>query len=305
MKDYYKILGVEENATEDEIKKQYRNLSKKFHPDVNPQGGEKFKEIAEAYDFVGNPTKRAEYDARRKNPFNGGNFNDIFNSMFNMNNPFNQQRRKNAPDKIIKLNVTPIESFLGSEKTLTYFKNNPCNGCKGGGGEQKTCTSCGGSGGHIKTFGTGFLVQQVRTVCDGCGGKGFTLVDKCYYCDGRGVKSEANEIKIKLPHGVDDGQYLKLENHGDFANGVFGDLVIQIVMTRDEMYEKMNNDLIYNLYLNYEDLKKQSYTIPHPQGELNVSAPKYFDSSKPLRLKGKGYNGGDMYVKLNVRFERD
>jgi molecular chaperone DnaJ len=305
MKDYYKILGVEENATEEEIKKQYRILSKKFHPDVNPQGDEKFKEIAEAYDFVGNSSKRAEYDAKRKNPFNGGNFNDIFNSMFNTGNPFNQQRRKNAPDKIIKLNVSPLESFLGLEKTLTYFKNYPCNGCKGSGGEQKTCTSCGGSGGHIRTFGTGFLVQQVRTVCDGCGGKGFTLVDKCYYCDGRGVKSEASEVKIKLPHGVDDGQYLKLESHGDYVNGVFGDLVIQIVMVADEKYEKMNNDLIYNLYLNYEELKKQTYTIPHPHGELNVNAPKQFDSSKPLRLKGKGYNGGDMYVKLNVRFERD
>lgn len=305
MKDYYKILGVEENATEDEIKKQYRVLSKKYHPDVNPEGAEKFKEIAEAYDFVGNTTKRAEYDAKRKNPFNGGNFNDIFSSMFNMNNPFNQQRRKNAPDKIIKLNVTPVESFLGSEKNITYFKNNPCGGCKGSGGEQKTCTSCGGSGGHIKTFGTGFLVQQVRTVCDGCGGKGFTLVDKCYYCDGRGVKSEATEVKIKLPHGVDDGQYLKLENHGDFINGAIGDLVIQIVMTKDDVYEKLNNDLIYNLFLNYDELKKDSYTIPHPHGELNVNAPKQFDSSRPLRLKGKGFNGGDMYVKLNVKFDRD
>lgn len=304
MKDYYKILGVEENATEEQIKKQYRLLSKKYHPDVNPEGDEKFKEISEAYDFIGSPTKRAEYDAKRKNPFNGGDFDNFFSNMFNMSNPFTQ-RRKNAPDKIIRLNVSPLESFLSSEKTITYFKNNPCASCKGNGGEQKTCTNCGGSGAHIKTFGTGFLVQQVRTVCDSCGGKGFTLVDKCYYCDGRGVKSEANEVKIKLPHGVDDGQYLKLQNHGDFANGSFGDLVIQIVMTKDEIYEKMNNDLIYNLFLRYEELKNDSYTIPHPNGELKVSAPKQFDSSRPLKLKGKGYNGGDMYVKLNVRFDRD
>ena len=302
MKDYYKILGVEENATEEQIKKQYRLLSKKYHPDINSGGDEMFKEIAEAYDFVGTPSKRAEYDAKRRNPFNGGNFNDIFSSMFNMGN---QQRRKNAPDKIIKLNVTPIESFLGSEKTITYFKNNPCGGCKGTGGSQKTCTVCSGSGAQIKTFGSGFMVQQIRTACDSCGGKGFTLIDKCYYCDGRGIKQDANEVKVKLPHAVDDGQYLKLENYGDYYNGLVGDLVIQIVMTKDEIYEKLNNDLIYNLFLNLEELKKEIYIVPHPHGELNVNAPKKFDSSRPLRLKGKGYNGGDMYVKMNVRFDRD
>jgi molecular chaperone DnaJ len=307
MKDYYKILGVEENSTDEEIKKQYRVLSKKFHPDLNPQGGETFKEIAEAYENIGNPEKRAQYDAKRKNPFNGTDFNNIFSNMFNMGgNPFaQQQRKKSAPDKIIKLNVSPFESYVGSEKIINYLKNYACEPCKGSGGDQTTCTVCGGSGAQIRTFGTGFMVQQVRTVCDGCGGKGYTLVNKCYYCDGRGIKTEPAEIRIKLPHGVDDGQFLKLEKLGDFSNGVQGDLVIQILMTQDEEFEKINNDLIYNLFLNYEDLKKESYLIKHPTGELNVSAPKQFDTTRPLRLKGKGYNGGDMYVKLNVRFERN
>ena len=129
------------------------------------------------------------------------------------------------------------------------------------------------------------MVQQVRTVCDSCGGKGFTLSNKCFYCDGRGVKTESNEIKIKLPHGIDDGQFLKLESLGDFQNGEYGDLVIQIQMSKTEDFEKMNNDLIYNLNLNYKDLKKESYIIPHPDGDLNVAAPKQFDSSRPLRLR--------------------
>lgn len=305
MKDYYKILGVVENATEDEIKKQYRLLSKQFHPDVNPEGAERFKEIAEAYDHIGNPAKRSEYDARRKNPFNGGNFDDFFSNMFNGGNPFAQQpKKKSAPDKIIRLNVSPIESFLGSEKTLTYLRNNPCAGCKGSGGDQTPCQKCGGSGAQIKTFGNGFMVQQIRTACDGCGGKGYTLVNRCYYCDGRGVKTESNEVKIKLPHAIDDGQYLRLEQHGDFNNGIHGDLVIQVVMTKDELFEKLNNDLVYNLFLNYEELKKEIYVIPHPHGDLNVNAPVHFDTSRPLRLRGKGYNGGDMYVRLNVKFER-
>ena len=210
MKDYYKILGVEENATEDEIKKQYRKLSKQYHPDVNPNGAETFKDIAEAYDILSNPDKKSQYQASKSNPFNGTDFESFFQNVFNRGG-FNQnRRRKNAPDKIIKVAVTPVESYLGSEKSITYFRNHPCGTCKGTGGDQNTCKNCGGSGAHIRTFGTGFMVQQVRTVCDSCGGKGFTISHKCFYCDGRGVKTESNEIKIKLPHGIDDGQFLKL-----------------------------------------------------------------------------------------------
>lgn len=303
MKDYYKILGVEENASDDEIKKQYRKLSKQYHPDVNPDGAEKFKDIAEAYDVLTNPEKKGKYLNGKNNPFNGTDFENMFNSMFGQN-PFAQnRRRKNAPDKIIRVDVTPVESYLSSEKVIQYFRNNPCKTCSGSGGEQQMCGACGGAGAQIKTFGTGFMVQQVRMTCESCGGKGFTLIHRCYGCDGRGVKSETNEVKIKLPHGVDDGQFLKLESFGDFANGEYGDLVIQVQMVKTEEFEKMNSDLIYNLYLGYDDLKKDKYSIPHPDGELNVSAPKQFDTSRPLRLKGKGFQGGDMYVKLNVRFE--
>lgn len=303
MKDYYKILGVEENASDDDIKKQYRKLSKQYHPDINPEGAETFKEIAEAYDVLTTPEKKAKYLASKNNPFNGTDFDSFFQNMFNRGNQ--QQRRKAAPDKILKVAITPIESFLGSEKIITYFRNHPCGTCKGSGGEQTLCNVCGGSGAQIRTFGTGFMVQQVRIVCDSCGGKGFTLAQKCYYCDGRGVKTESSEIKIKLPHGIDDGQFLKLESLGDFQNGEYGDLIIQIQMTKTEDFEKMNSDLIYNLFLDYSDLKKESYIIPHPHGDLNVAAPKQFDTSRPLRLRGKGYNQGDMYVKLNVRFERE
>jgi DnaJ-class molecular chaperone len=107
-----------------------------------------------------------------------------------------------------------------------------------------------------------------------------------------------------IPKGVDSGQYLKVERAGDFKNGEYGDLVIQIEVVPKDGFEKFNNDLIYNLFFNLEDLKKDKYNIPHPDGELRIDSPKIFDSSKPLRLRGKGYNGGDMYLKLNVKFER-
>ena len=157
---------------------------------------------------------------------------------------------------------------------------------------------------EVKTYGTGFMVQQIRTNCSTCGGKGYTLVHKCYNCGGNGTKSLANSVKIKLPVGIDSGQYLKLENAGDFKHGDYGDLVIQIEVVSKDGFEKLNNDLIYNLYLNLEEVQKDKFLIPHPNGDLSMGSPRLFDTSRPLRLKGKGYNGGDMYVKLNVKFER-
>jgi molecular chaperone DnaJ len=305
MKDYYKILEVEEKASADEIKKSYRSLSKKYHPDVNPDGDEKFKEIAEAYDVLSNPDKKANYDNSKSNPFQGTPYADMFSQMFGRgNNQFRQPRRKNAPDKVIKVQVSPVESYLGLNKELHYVKNNHCQTCNGSGGEQQMCGTCKGQGFEIKTFGTGFMVQQIRSACNTCGGKGYTLVHKCYGCGGQGVKSTANNIKITLPRGIDSGQFLKVENAGDFRNGEYGDLVIQVELVNKDGYEKMNDDLIYNLYLNLEETQQEKYVIPHPDGNLSMDAPRVFDSSRPLRLRGKGYNGGDMYVKLNVRFER-
>lgn len=308
MSNYYEILGVSKDASQDEIKKAYKKLAFEYHPDRNPEGGDKFKDIAGAYDVLGDENKRRDYDNRLNNPFqNGGtmSYEDIFNQMFgNQRTSQFTQRRKSAPDKIIRLQVTPIESYKGEEKKVQYIKDNHCNICMGSGGEQQPCQTCGGVGFQIKTVGTGFMVQQIRTSCQSCGGRGYTLVHRCYNCDGRGVKPTTHEVTIKLPFGCDNGQFLKLADLGDFRNGEYGDLVVQIEMISKDGFEKMNNDLIYSLFLNYDELSLDKYSIPHPDGELNMVAPKQFDTSKPLRLRGKGYNGGDMYVRLNVKFER-
>lgn len=303
MKNYYKILEVEENATEDEIKKSYRSLSKQFHPDLNPEGGEKFKEINEAYEILGDKVKRKNYDSQRNNPYQNTSFENIFESMFGRGG-FQQQRPKSSPDKILKLQINPIESYLGLEKNIQYVRDLPCNSCKGSGGARSICVSCNGQGFHVKTLGTGFMVQQIRTVCSSCNGQGQVITERCYLCNGRGTNSVVHEIKIKIPVGSDSGQFLKLQNLGDFRNGQMGDLVIQLEMTSKDNFEKMGNDLIYNMFLDYDGLKSEKYLIPHPDGDLNVDAPKIFDTSRPLRLRGKGYQGGDMYVKLNVKFQR-
>ena len=311
MNNYYEILGVSKDATQDEIKKVYRKLAIQYHPDKNPEGAEKFKEIAQAYDVIGDENKRRDYDNRLNNPFansgGGSQFEDIINQMFGnqSNNPFNNgQRRKSAPDKIIKVQISPIESYRGNDKTVNYIKNDKCNVCNGGGGDQQACNTCGGAGFQIKVFGTGFMTQQIRTACGSCAGRGYTLTHRCYSCAGNGVKPNAHEVNVKLPVGVDNGQYLKLSDLGDFKNGEYGDLVIQIEVVPNDGFEKVNNDLVYNLFLNLEEVNKDTFTIPHPDGSLVVNALKTFDTSKPLRLRGKGYSGGDMYVKLNVRFDK-
>jgi molecular chaperone DnaJ len=156
MKDYYKILEVEEKASQQDIKKSYRTLSKKYHPDVNPEGGDKFKDIAEAYDTIGNADKRAQYDQNKNNPFTGGNggssFEEMFNQMFNRGGGGTQRaRRKSVPDKIVKVQITPIESYQGIEKKIQYLKDTQCGTCSGTGGQQQTCTGCNGAGFQIKT----------------------------------------------------------------------------------------------------------------------------------------------------------
>lgn len=304
MKDYYKILEVEENATEEEIKKSYRNLSKKYHPDLNPEGAEKFKEINEAYENLGEKSKRDSYNSKRKNPYSGTGFEQFFSQMFGNRTNTETFRRKQSPDKIIKITITPIESYRGEEKTISYFRETHCQTCNGTGGEQNSCNICEGTGFLVKTFGTGFMVQQIRTACPNCQGKGYNLISKCYDCAGLGFKSTRNEFKINLPVGIDSGQFVKIPQQGDFKFGGYGDLVLQIEMEFRDGFEKINSDLIYNLNLDLDGIKSDKFKIPHPDGELIVPAPKFFDSSKPLRLRGKGYSGGDMFVKLNVKFER-
>ena len=304
MKDYYKILEVEEKATEEEIKKSFRTLSKKYHPDLNPEGGEKFKEINEAYETLGDKNKRQQYDNKKSNPYAGTNFEEMFSSMFGGANQHFQRQRKQAPDKIIHLKINPIESYKGVEKNIQYFREVHCTTCVGTGGDQQICPVCEGTGAEIRTFGTGFMVQQIRMSCSHCDGRGYHLLNKCYTCGGKGTVGKANEVKINLPKGIDSGQFLRLKDLGDYRNGDYGDLIVQIELANSDNFEKINSDLIYNLYLDLDDLKKERYNIPHPDGELIIPAPKSFDTSKPLRLRGKGYSSGDMYIRLHVKFER-
>lgn len=309
MKNYYKILEVQENASEEDIKKNYRNLSKKYHPDVNPDGAERFTEINEAYEVLKDKSKREQYDFSLKNPNHGAfSIEDLikrsFGGDFNFGGDFGFRRQNQAPDQIIKLEISPIESYRGVEKTFFYNHKKMCDPCSGSGGDKETCPTCNGTGQAFKTFGNGFIMQRVGVNCNTCNGKGFKFKTKCYICNGDGTQQESKQLKVKIPKNIDNGEFLKLRGVGNFANGSYGDLVIQIQLNPKDGFEKMGNDLVYNLFLNLEDLKQEKLTVPHPDGDLILNFPKVFDTSKPLRLKNKGYADGDMYIKLYVKFEK-
>jgi molecular chaperone DnaJ len=305
MKDYYKILGVDKKSTKDEIKKSYRNLSKKFHPDVNPDGTEKFKEIAEAYDVLSDDNKRKQYD--NPNPFGNmrGGFNPFEDFINNFNNGGRQQKRR-GPDKKVKIQLNPIESYFGINKPITYQTNNSCQSCEGSGGKKNVCQECQGSGNIRRKVGTGFFTQVIDTPCMKCNGTGDIVIDACFNCGGSGIKQKIEQIGVDIPKNINNGDFLRVQGKGDFSskNG-YGDLIIQIEVLPQDGFEKINNDLIYTKKVSMYDLViGKEIILPHPDGDLIIKLPYNTESVKPLRLKGKGYktnNGnGDFYFKLNV-----
>jgi molecular chaperone DnaJ len=306
--NYYDILGVSETASQDEIKKAYRKLAKDNHPD---KGGneDQFKKISVAYDILGDPNKRQQYDHQRTNPFAGGggmSMEDMINQMFG-GRGFNQARPQSHTTNL-NVDVGVIESFLGKRKTINYQRKKECNTCNGSGGEKKICHVCSGSGKIVRQMGSGHFVQMIQTPCDTCRGTGQILIRACYTCNGSGDSVEMKTIDIQLPHGIDDGQFIRMKAMGDFKNGVLGDLVIRVQIKPENNFEKVGTHLVYNAYLTLEDLKEGTCKVPHPHGELSLKLPNEVDTSKALRVKGKGFTQnevGDLIVNQFVKYKRN
>jgi molecular chaperone DnaJ len=305
--NYYTTLGVSENATQDEIKKAYRKLAKENHPD---KGGDEevFKKISTAYDAIGDENKRREYDIERKNPFGnvGGRYGQSFQEMYN--DMFNQRQGMRAHTTNLTIDLGVLESYLSTKKTITYKRKTSCETCHGTGGDKITCTSCQGSGQIIRQMGNGLFIQMVATTCPTCSGYGSINTNPCFVCEGHGTKDEMKTIEVKIPHGIDDGQFFKLQGLGDYRNGIFGDLLVRINIQKENDFEKLGNHLIYSVFFDLDDLQNDSFEVPHPDGKLTIKFPKQFDTSKPLRVKGKGFKldtVGDMLVNQNVRYYRD
>jgi len=306
--DYYSILGVEETSTQDEIKKAYRKLAKENHPD---KGGneELFKQISVAYDTIGDEEKRKQYDTQRKNPFAGmgdgfgSSMSDLFNSVFGQ-----RQQEQRVHTTNINVDINVLESYKSVEKQIVYNRKVKCNPCDGQGGNRQTCTTCQGSGQVFRKIGNGMFIQMVSINCNICEGKGFNFTKLCDTCLGNGTQNETKKVEIKIPHGIDNGQFLRMKGIGDFRNGVIGDLIIRINLSNKDDFEKVGNNLIFNKYFSIDEFKNESFEIPHPDGTMKINFPKNIDTSKPLRVKGKGfkYEGiGDLFINQYLKYKRD
>ena len=303
MKDYYNILGVSRDASADEIKKAYRKLSKQYHPDVNPDGGDKFKEIGEAYGVLSDETKRQQYD--NPNPFTGGGGGSM-EDFFNMFNQQQQRRRPQAPDKVVNIDITPLESYTGKEKELSYQVRKQCETCVGTGGDREVCGTCQGHGRVRQKFGSGMFAQVVESDCPQCRGEGYRIINPCHSCGGQKTKPMFTTVKVNIPQNVDSGDFLRLQGKGDYyPNRGMGDLILKVNMVKDEGFEKVNNDLVYSHKVNVRDfMVMDSIQVPHPDSKINIPLPEVLDTEKPLRVRGKGYKiqgiTGDLYIKLSV-----
>lgn len=303
--NYYEILGVEENASQDDIKKKYRQLAKENHPDT---GGseELFKKISTAYDILGDEQKRQTYDQQRKNPYGGSfNFNDVFNSMFG-----NRQNSNQRPvhTSNITVNIGALNSYKGGKHTLSFRRQAACDPCNGTGGDKTICNFCSGTGNVVKQFGNGSFFQMMQVACETCQGRGFFMVNPCFLCNGSGAKTEMKTLDISLPHGVDNGQFLRMTGMGDFRNGLYGDLIVRVELKPQDGFDKVGNHLVYNAFMSLEDLNSGSINVPHPDGELNIKLPKNIDTSIPLRVKSKGFkleSVGDLIVNQYIKYQRD
>lgn len=281
-------MGVSENASINEIKNKYRELSKQYHPDVNSDGEEMFKEINEAYDTLSDSNKRATYDAsRRFNPFDN----------------FRAERRDESLDLVLQINISMTDSFLGSKKTLNYKRKRECLSCSGFGGNKNNCGTCGGSGFIRQNIGNSFFSQMFQMTCPHCNGQGYMLTDVCNSCSGDGHTWKDESLDISIPHGISTNNFLKISGYGNIGSNRSGNLVL-IFLVSDDEFKRDGDNLIYHKTINSAFIYDEHIDVKHPSGILKVKLPQTYGTSTPLRVKGKGFNGGDFLIKLDILVEK-
>lgn len=337
-RDFYVILGITKSASEDEIKKAYRKLAIKHHPDKNPDdksAEDKFKEAAEAYEVLSNPEKRQRYDqyghagvggaasGGGAGHYGGGmNMDDIFSQfgdIFGGGGGFGGGGRSNGGRRVtrgsnlrvkVKLNLQEIAK--GVEKKLKVNKFVSCGTCKGSGaknGQYETCKLCNGSGVQVRTQQTFLGAMQTQTTCSGCNGEGKIVKDKCNTCHGDGVVRAEEVISINIPAGVAEGMQLSVGGKGNAAprGGISGDLLVLIEEEEHLELKRDGSNLFYDSYVNFADAALgTSIEIPTVDSKVKIKIEPGTQSGKVLRLKGKGlpdvnsYGTGDLLVNINV-----
>lgn len=338
-RDYYEVLGVSKNADATEIKKAYRKLALKYHPDKNPgdkEAEEKFKEAAEAYDVLSNDDKRRRYDqfghagmgGAGQGGFGGGmsmddifsQFGDIFGSFggFSGFGGFGgggrSARRVNRGTNLrVKVKLNLAEIATGVEKKIKVKKYVACQHCNGTGAKDgksySTCSTCKGAGQVTRVQNTILGAMQTTSTCPTCEGEGKIINEKCTFCNGEGVLMSEEVITINIPAGVGEGMQLSLSGKGNAARrgGVNGDLIVLIEEEEHPELVRDGNDLLYNVFIGYpEAVLGETVEIPTIEGKVKVKIEAGTQPGKILRLRGKGlpdvngYGKGDLLAKVNV-----
>ena len=333
-RDYYDILGVSKNSPADEIKKAYRKLAIKFHPDKNPDdkaAEDKFKEAAEAYEILSNPEKKQRYDqfghAGSQGGYGGGyggggmNMDDIFSQFGDIfggggGSPFDSffggggqssrggRRVQRGTNLRIKVKLTLEEIANGVEKKIKVNKQIICDTCDGSGAKDKnsfsTCKTCGGSGAVRRVTNTILGQMQTTSTCPTCNGEGSTISAKCNTCHGDGVTRGEETISINIPAGVSEGMQLSMSGKGNAAprGGVPGDLIILVDETPHESLKREGINVIYDLHVSFVDATLgASVEVPTIDGKARIKLEPGTQGGKILRLKGKGIPEVNSYHK--------
>ena len=337
-RDYYEVLGVSKSADATEIKKAYRKLALKYHPDKNPgdkEAEEKFKEAAEAYDVLSNEEKKRRYDqfghagvgGAGQGGFGGGmsmddifsQFGDIFGSFggfsgFGGFGGGRSARRVNRGTNLrVKVKMNLQEIATGIEKKIKVKKYEACQHCNGTGAKDgksySTCSTCKGSGQVTRVQNTILGAMQTTSTCPTCEGEGKIINEKCTFCNGEGVLMSEEVISINIPAGVGEGMQLSLSGKGNAARrgGVNGDLIVLIEEEEHPELVRDGNDLLYNVFIGYpEAVLGETVEIPTIEGKVKVKIEAGTQPGKILRLRGKGlpdvngYGKGDLLAKVNV-----
>ncbi|MGY4690362.1 molecular chaperone DnaJ [Salibacterium sp. K-3] len=326
-RDYYEVLGLDQDASVDDIKKAYRKLARKYHPDVNSEEGaeEKFKEVKEAYDTLSDPQKKSNYDrfghADPNQGFGGagggagdfGGFGDIFDMFFGGGG----RRDPNAPRQGADLQYTMTLSFkeaaFGKETEIEIPREEECETCDGSGAKPgtspETCTKCGGNGQLNIEQNTPFGRVVNRRACDRCQGTGQMVKDKCTTCGGRGSVKRNKKINITVPAGVDYGQQVRVAGEGEAGvnGGPPGDLFVVFNVQSHEFFDRDGDDVYCEMPLTFAQAALgDEIEVPTLRGKVKLKIPAGTQTGTNFRLRGKGIPNvhgrgqGDQHVKVQV-----
>jgi molecular chaperone DnaJ len=307
-RDFYEVLGIAREASADDIKKAYRQMALKFHPDRNPgdeEAPKKFKEAAEAYEVLSDAEKRQRYDRYGHAGLNGSAFHDFrstddimsaFSDIFGgglFGDLFGNRRRgpRAGADLLMKMEIDLIESARGTTRTIEVSRQDFCGECNGSGARKgtvaTTCNYCGGRGQFVQT--RGFF--QVATTCPACGGDGVRITDPCPGCRGAGRVPTTVHLQVNVPPGVESGMWLQQRNQGELGDvgAPRGNLRVQIMVRKHPFFDRRRNDLFCQVPISFPQAALGAQIdVPTLDGKDKVEVPRGSQSGDILRLKGRG-----------------